>query len=406
MMLLQLAWRNLWRNRTRSLTIMFSVAIGALAGAFLVSLYYGMGESRLRTALNREISHLQIHHPDFISDNEPQFGFSLAVADSVLKNNPRVRHYALRSLVNGMLANATSTNGVRIYGIDPVQEDSLRGLSDFVQEGGAYFDPEKKGQILLGTRLAEKMGIRVGGKVVLSFTDTAGNIAAGAFRVCGFYKTSNGPLDELNVYVRRTELAHLLGNPEEAQEAAVMLHDLGALDAAVGDFKAALPGLAVQPWQEIAPEISLTIDSLDVASLIMLVIIFLALAFGIVNTMLMAVLERTREIGVMGALGMNKFRLFGMIQLETLFLTLAGAPFGMGVAFLIIGWLGRKGIDLSAIAGNVMSEFGYENIIYPFLPTRNVGQILAIVLVTALLSGVFPALKALSLRPAEAIRRI
>ncbi|HNM27034.1 MAG TPA: hypothetical protein PKL15_16440, partial [Saprospiraceae bacterium] len=316
MMLVQIAWRNLWRNRTRSLAIMSSVALGALAGAFLVSLYYGLGDSRLKTALDREVSHLQIHQPAFLADNEPRYGMQRQTLESLLKNTPQVRSFSLRCLTNGMIANATSTSGVRIYGIDPAAEDNTRGLSGFVC-AGQYFDSLKKNQVLLGRRLAEKTGIRTGGKVVLSFTDTAGNIAAGAFRVCGLYQSSNGPLDETNVFVRREELSRLLGAPDDIQEAAVMLRDLKTLDATVRHLQNALPDCTVQPWQEVAPEISLTVESLDVKSLVMLVIIFLALAFGIVNTMLMAVLERTREIGVMSALGMNKWRLFGMIQLET-----------------------------------------------------------------------------------------
>ncbi len=402
MMLIQLAWRNLWRNRTRSLAIIISVAIGTWAGAFLTSLYYGMGRSRLKTALEKEVSHLQIHHPGFLADNEAQFNFDLARADSVLRNTPQIKAFSLRSVTAGMLANATATNGVHINGVDAAQEDATRGLGGFVREGH-YFESGKRSQVLIGSRLAEKMGVRVGNKVVLSFSDTAGDVAAGAFRVCGFYKTSNGPLDELNVFVQREELSQLLGTSGRAQEAAVLLHDLSTLDSTVAALKTRLPGLSVQPWQEVAPEISLTIESLDVSTLVMLVIIFLALAFGIINTMMMAVLERTREIGVMSALGMNKRRLFGMVLLETVFLTVAGAPFGMGGAFVLIAWLSRKGIDLSAIAGNVMSEFGYENVIYPYLPAYNVGQIILVVLFTALLSAVFPALKALSLRPAEAI---
>jgi ABC-type antimicrobial peptide transport system permease subunit len=170
-------------------------------------------------------------------------------------------------------------------------------------------------------------------------------------------------------------------------------------------LKRQLPGLDVEDWQTVSPETALVMSSLDVSSFIIITIILIALAFGIINTMLMAVLERTREIGMLMAVGMTKLRLFGMVVLETLLLTLTGCPVGFGVAWLLNKWLSKTGIDLSAIAGNVMKDFGYGAVIYPDLPDDKAWLILKIVFVTALLASVFPAWKALKLKPVEAIRR-
>jgi putative ABC transport system permease protein len=133
-------------------------------------------------------------------------------------------------------------------------------------------------------------------------------------------------------------------------------------------------------------------------------IIMLALAFGIINTMLMSVLERTREIGMLLSLGMNKFRIFGMILLETFFLVLAGCPAGILPAMLTIMYTRRNGIDLS-IFSDTFSSFGYSNVVFPSLQPGQFGMIMLLVVITALFSALFPARRALSLKPAEAIRK-
>ena len=120
--------------------------------------------------------------------------------------------------------------------------------------------------------------------------------------------------------------------------------------------------------------------------------------------MLMAVLERRREIGMLMAIGMNRLRIFGMIVFETLLLALVGCPVGLAIAWITVEWLGKTGINLSNIAGNVMKDFGFAAVIYPVLPLGKIAQIILLTAGTALLASIFPAWKALRLRPAEAIR--
>lgn len=403
-MLFIIAWRNLWRHRTRSLAIIASVALGVWAGAFIVSLYYGMGNERVRIAIEQEVSHIQVHHPRFRDDHEAIFNFSLDSLEVALRNTPGVKAFSLRTTTQGMLANAAGSNGVQINGVDPGSEDATRGLKGFVKNGG-YFEAEKRNQVLVGKKLADKMKLAPGGKIVLTFQDKEQNITSGAFRIAGIFETANAPLDERNVYVRRSELDHLLGTAGRATEAAVLLSGEDKLPAAMAALKQQLPGLDVEDWQTVSPETALVMSSLDVSSFIIITIILIALAFGIINTMLMAVLERTREIGMLMAVGMTKLRLFGMVVLETLLLTLTGCPVGFGVAWLLNKWLSKTGIDFSSIAGNVMKDFGYGAVIYPDLPDDKAWLILKIVFVTALLASVFPAWKALKLKPVEAIRR-
>lgn len=398
-----LSWRNLWRHPSRSLAIMASVVLGTWAGAFILSLYFGMADGRVKIAIEQEVSHLQAHHPKFRDEYEAQWHIDIGRLDSLLPQMPSIKAWSLRSQAQGMLANASGSNGVQINGIDEVAEDAVRGFRQMIIAGN-YLDSTKRNQILLGKKLSEKMKITTGNKVVLTFQDAEQEIVSGAFRVAGLYESPNAPLDELNVYIRRDDLNVLLGTPGFCMEAAVLLTGEDKVAESLAWWKLRSPDLLIEDWRAISPEVALVLSTLDFFSLIILIIVLIALAFGIINTMLMAVLERTREIGMLMAIGMNRMRIFFMIVLETLLLSLIGSPIGLLFVWITVEWLGRTGIDLSGIAGNVMKDFGYAAVIYPVLPVEKVGQIILLTIGTALLSAVFPAMKALRLRPAEAIR--
>lgn len=398
-----LSWKNLWRHRTRSLAIIFSVVLGTWAGAFILSIYYGMAEGRVSIAIEQEVSHLQAHHPNFRDEYEAKWHFTEGRMDSLLPKMPGLKSYSLRSQAQGMLANASGSNGVQINGVDPEREDATRGFKAMVKAGD-YFDPAKRNQVLVGKKLAEKMKLAPGAKVVLTFQDSRQEIVSGAFRVAGLYESPNAPLDERNVYLRREDLNALLGTPGGVMEAAVLLSDEEQVAESLAWWKANCPDLQIEDWRSISPEVALVMSSIDVSSMIILVIILIALAFGIVNTMLMAVLERRREIGMLMAIGMNRLRIFGMIVFETLLMAMVGCPVGLAIAWITVEWLGKIGIDLSNIAGNVMKDFGYSAVIYPVLPLGKIAQIILLTAGTALLASIFPAWKALRLRPAEAIR--
>ena len=403
-MLLLIAWRNLWRNPTRSLSIITSVVIGIWAGTFLVGIYYGMGRDRMRIAIREEVSHLQVHHPGFADDQEAAFHFSADSVAAAIGQLPSLRAYSLRCVAQGMIATASGSNGVRISGVDPAAEDATRGLKGMVKEG-KYWTDGKRHELLAGLKLARKMKLSIGSKVVLTFLDKEQNIVSGAFRVAGIFESSNAALDERNLYIRYNEMAELVGVPGRVHEAAILLDSDEALEPARLQLSKALPGLRTEAWTDISPETAYILSSIDSSSRILLAILFLALGFGIVNTMLMAVLERTREIGMLMAVGMSKLRLFGMVLLETLLLTLVGTPLGILVGVSVVHHFERQGIDLSPVAGNLMKSFGFEAVIYPWLPMRQLWEIVVIVFLTALIAAVFPAWKALRLNPAAAIRK-
>lgn len=404
-MLVLLAWRNIWRNKTRSLVIISSVALGLFAGLLVLSIFKGMMKGRIQTLVHQEVGHLQIHHKDFKKDLDPLF--TIEHMDRWLKElhkNKWVKNFATRTITTAMLSTTTGSAGVQINGIIASQEISVSALDKKIIEG-MVFHPNKNNEILIGRKLAKKMKLKLGHKLVLTLTDTASNLIAGAFRVAGIYQSENSVFDERNVYIKKEMLNEMLGIGAANHEISIILFNNDSCDLAKEQFKKIDTLALVETWKDISPETEMMNNTIDIYAVVLMMIILFALSFGIVNTMLMAILERTAEIGMMTALGMNKFRLFWMVLFETSILTLAGTPLGIGVSWFLIKHYERVGIDWSRMGKEMMSSFGFPTKIYPVFPTENFWTIVSIVLITAILSCIYPAIKALQLRPADALRK-
>jgi putative ABC transport system permease protein len=402
---LLLAWRNVWRNKARSLIIMASVSIGLFAGLFVLGLYEGILRARVRTVIDWEVAHLQIHHPHFKDDYDPALTLTdLQQLMQVLNETQEIKKVASRSITQGMLATTTGSAGVQIVGIIPDVEDGVSGMTSKLIEGEGL-SVKKKNGILVGKKLADKMKLKLGAKLVLTFTDQESNITAGAFRVSGIYKTNNTPLDERNVYVHQNTLNSYLGLEGASHEIAILLSGDEVVDMAKQKLQLTLPGYSIKTWRENSPETDLMVSTVNQYSVIIIVIIMIALAFGIINTMLMSVLERTREIGMLTALGMNRRKVFLLILSETVLLTLVGVPVGLATAWLTIQHYATSGIDVSSFSGEAMSGFGFSSMIYPEFPIVSLLTVMMIVVSTALFSSLFPSLKAIKLQPADALRQ-
>jgi putative ABC transport system permease protein len=330
-MITQIAWRNIWRNKKRSLIIIAAVIIGLWSGIFLMAFYNGMIEQRINSAISGELSHIQLHHPDFRKDYEPKFFLNNGGAIlQQIQANPNVKAAAGRIILKGMIASAAGSSGISINGVMPTEEKQLTNLPGKIVEGN-YFDAQKHNEIIISQKVAQKLKVKLRNKVVLTFQDTEGNIASGAYKITAIYKTVNSPYDESNVFVNINDVALLAGLNGQLNEVAVLLTDNTLLNSTQTAFKQNFAGTDVQNWTELSPELGLTVSVSDQMVFIFMGIILLALSFGIINTMLMAVLERTREIGMLLALGMNRLKVFAMIVLETFFLVLAGCPVGYAI---------------------------------------------------------------------------
>lgn len=405
MIIVLIAWRNIWRNKVRSLIIMGSVVLGLLAGLFVLSLYQGILQDRVRVVIDEEVAHIQMHHPKFKDDYDARYIIERPdELISRLSAYNTISAVTTRTISQGMLMAGTGSSGLQIVGIDPESENRVSRLNTRIIEGMA-FAMNKKNQALVSKRLAEKMRLKVNSKIILTFTDKESNIVSAAFRVSGIYQTDNAPRDERIAFVRQVDLNSLLSMQGQFHEVAILLNNDNAVDNTKASIGRDFPGVTIESWMELSPETKLMIDTTEQYSHIFILIIMLALSFGIINTMLMGVLERTREIGMLLAVGMNRFRIFSMILMETIFLTLTGAPIGILLTWLVVAYYHVTGLDISSIGGDAMTSFGFSTVIYPDFPMGKMMREMTIVLGAAILSSLIPAIRAIKLKPAEALQK-
>ena len=403
-MLLKIAWRNVWRSPLRSFVVIGSVAVGIWSVITLLGFSFGLIQGFIDNALRYQVSHIQLHHPDFPEDKEIKFVLPDAAEKvAAIHQMEGVASATMRTLVNGMISTAAGTRGGTVRGIEPETEATTTSLKDKIIEG-TYFS-DKKNQLLIGKPLAKKLNLKLRKKVVIQFQNLEGDIVAGAFRIAGIFDTKNTIYDEMNVFVKRADLNRLLGDPNIAHEIAIYLKDSQTLDTDVATLQNKYPNVLTENYRAISPDVKLYETNIGVSSTIFIFLFMLALIFGIINTMLMAVLERNKELGMLMAVGMNKGKVFKMILLETIFLGIVGAPVGIFLAWSTIKYFSTIGLDLTAFSAG-LEQMGMDTIIYPVSEPSLYLQITIAVVLTAFLAAIYPALKAIKLRPIEAMRKI
>lgn len=406
-----LAWRNIWRNPTRSFVVIMAIALGIWAGLTLTGFATGMVQDYIKNNISNVVAHIQIHDPDYARERDVRkYLKNYEELAKWLKSNPEVNRYSPRTLATGMASSANGSRGVTIKGVWPKLEAAISDLEDNVREG-TYFEAERKNQVLIGQKLADKLKVKLLSKLVLTFQDLDGTITSGAFRVVGIYYSGNTPFDEANVFVPAIDLQNLLRAPGQngseplIHEVALLCSSVDAIPQVEQQLRRAFPQALAENYRKLAPELQVYESQMKSVAFIYLGIIMLALIFGIVNTMLMAVLERFRELGMLMAIGMNKGRVFGMIILETLLLSLVGAPLGMALGMLTVEYFRAKGLDLSAFSSS-LNKYGLSNVVHFYLAPEVYWQAAVMLAITALLAALYPAFKAIRLNPAEAIRKI
>lgn len=411
-MLLSLSWRNLWRNKLRSMVILLSVAVGIIGAVVSDGFISGMTDQRVNAAIANEISDIQIHTPAFLLKGEIQD--SIPQANRLIEKTeklPEVKGISLRIKTDAMATSASAASGITLYGVNPVSEQKVSDLYRHIIRG-KYLSEKEKIPAIIGQKLAHKLNLQLGDKLIVTLTDTSGTILNGAFFITGIFKTANTRFDETHVFVNKKDLRTLTGAATKTgNEIAIRLKNNQQTQPVMQQLQQLFQDkikqhqIVIQSWEQIQPLLKSMIALMDYFSYLFLIIILAALAFAIINTMLMAVMERTREIGMLMALGMNKRRIFTLIMLETIFLSLTGALVGLLLSIWIIHHFATVGFDLSSVAAG-LNYIGYSSRIFFRVNTPFYIFSMLLVVLIAILSSISPALKALRLQPATALREM
>ena len=403
--LIKISWRNVWRNKLRSIVVIFSVIFGLLGGIIIIAMSYGLNEERMNNAVEAYLSHVQIHNKQFSEDyNIMNTIDNLSQIEDVIKNDNRVVSYSKRIILNGMLSNSNGSYGIQVKGIDPEQEKMVTNTFEKIIEG-EYFNSKRDNTILVGKKLADRLNLKLKSKVVVTFQDENYDLTSLLFRVEGIYRSGNSRYDESNVFVRNDNIKKNLPAFSGYHELPILLTDINLRNEVKKDLSKISEENIVEGWDDISKELAYANEMLAAVLYIFMMIILFGLSFGIVNTMLMAILERKKEIGMLMSIGMNRYKIFMMISFETIFLSLVALPVGLFSSYLIVEYYSVVGIDLSIVEAG-LENFGVGTRLYFKVPNQEYFIVSLMVFIISLISSIFPSIRALKINPVEATKTI
>jgi ABC-type lipoprotein release transport system permease subunit len=402
--LITLSWRNLWRNYRRTLIMLLAITVGVWAMIFMTALLRGMVDNMVRTGINVLPGHVQIHAAAYRDD--PSVAHSLPAPEQALLdilNGQQVAAWTGRIKVPAMISSEHDNRGVTLLGVDPAGELAL-GFDPADIEEGRFLNGSDDRGIVIGKKLMERLETRLGKRVVVMSQDPENAIADRGFRVVGVFTAELESREESIVYASRDVIQAMLGVGAEISEIAILGHDYRTPEALTASIRKAIPvDREVLSWLELDPYLSTMMRVMNGFVLVWMVVIFLALSFGLVNTLMMAVFERVREIGLMRALGMRPSAIVYQILLESLMLLLLGLLAGNLIALGTIFWL-KDGIDISAVAKG-MEMMGAASVMYPVLEWPDLLLANSVVIVLGIITSLLPAWRASQYRPVEALSR-
>jgi len=411
-----LAWRSLWLNPRRTLIAMTAIAVGYAMLLFVACLMAGLRHQMILSGTGLVLGEIELHAPGYYPDRPPRLtlggrgGTDVNALLDKLVADPRVTAASPRVYGAGLVSASHQSAGVQLLGIDPGREPAVTTLHSRIVSGH-YLAADQPQGVVMGDKLASTIGVTVGSSIVLLTTAADGSLGNDLGTVTGLFHTGLDSLDQGLVLLPLAALQGLLHlEPEQVHEVALKLHDLttaGQTAAALEPEINHLLPVELRAWPVLAPELADYVQFNLRVTFILFFIFFLSAAIGIVNTMLMAIIERTRELGMLMAIGLRPLQMVGLIVTEAAALAAASLLLGLALATPLLWSLERYGLNLNgaggevSVAGIVVGPLWYGRQDFAAYAEAALGLAL-----TALASALYPAVRAARLRPAEALRKV
>jgi lipoprotein-releasing system permease protein len=403
--LFRLAWRNLWRNHRRTVIMLGAIGVGVWAMIFMTALTRGMVDQMITDSIGVLPGHVQMHHPDYQDD--PSIANRIAVSEADLKekfDTAGFRAWASRVRVPAIITSERESRGVTLLGVDPAAEREI-SFFDYEDVEGRFLEDAADDGIVIGVKLAETLETEIGKRVVLMSQDPDNDIADRGFRIVGLYSAGTKAVEEAYAFVGKTTAQKMLRIGNETTEVVFLGDDYRNVEPLYEAVSNAVDdSVSVKPWYEIDTYLGTMMKVMDGFVLVWVVVIFLALSFGLVNTLVMAVFERVREIGLMLALGMKPGSILGQIIIESMLLMTLGLAVGNFLAWATVTPL-ESGIDVSVVAEG-MEMWGAASVLYPKLYASDMILASVVVLLLGFLASLSPAWRASRYEPVEAITKV
>ena len=402
-MLFNLSMRNIVRYRRRNFFLFAAIAVAVGGTTLTNALIRGWQVDMLETAVSGLTGHIKLQAPGFADDPSLQNAFSSLTPISLDDDVP-ILGFAQRINIPAVISSERETRGVALVGVDPANE----GISlywDFVIEGEDLGGPED-GRLLIGKALAETLQTRVGRRVVVIMEDANGKSRERGYRIAGIFNAPMKISEELLVFTGLEALQAALGNAKLSEPITELSLVLGAEEdrgVAQRELAAQYPQLVVKDWREMQPQVAEIVDLVDATMAIWFFLIMSALTFGLVNTLIATVMQRTRELGMLRALGMNQRLLLIQVVMECVGIMVVGVIAGLLLGIAMVFGLG-DGIDLSAFSESV-EAFGMSTLLKPVLTLEDLLLFGGLSVLLGFFASYFPARRALQISPLMAMNR-
>ena len=406
----KMAWRNIWRNPRRTILTLCAIAFASLLLIFMLSFQFGSYETMINSAVKIHTGHLQIQAVDYHDRKSIRLLVPQpAVIGNVLAKIPQVEAFAFRAEAFSLASSQKRTYGVLVTGIDPQREAQVSKLKKLIRKG-EYLTQGDYDQALVGQLLANNLKVKIGEELTILGQGRDGSVAATVVRVKGIYRSGLDAFDRASIHIPLNAFQDLY-NMEGAVHVVVAvgksLSQVSRIQALAqkGLSSAGLRGMRVLDWEALMPGLREAIEMDLISGLIFYGLLIIVVAFSILNTFLMAIFERTREFGVLMAIGTTPRRLTKLLLIESMSITILGIVAGVVSGILVTYYFQVHGIDVSG-SSELLGQFGISGRMYPKLsgPSILIGP--GMVLIVTFLAALYPALKVRGLRPVEAMSSI
>jgi len=382
-----------------------AISVGAWAMIFMTALMRGMVNDMIREGIRSLPGHVQVHNPAYRDD--PSINNLVSMSDAELSEafaSAGINRFAARVRVPAIISSERESRGVTLIGVDPSQELSITAIGSEIAEGRGLGGVDDNG-VVIGRKLADKLDTEIGKRVVLMSQDPDNEVADRGYRVVGLFEANLEAQEEAFAFAGKETVQKMLRIGDGITEVAVAGDDYRNVDILLADVRQLMnPQDEVLPWQEMDAYLGSMLAVMDGFVLVWIIVIFLALSFGLVNTLVMAVFERVREIGLMLALGMRPSSILMQIIFESALLLILGLAIGNALAMATVIPL-RDGIDISIVAEG-MEMFGASSVLYPEMQMSDVILANVVVLVLGFFASLSPAWRASRYEPVEAITKV
>ncbi len=401
-----LAWRNVWRNRLRTWLAIAGIAFAVMLILAARSTQVSGNSTMLDNATRMLTGHVQIQNAAFADDPALRNLIPEATAvERALGRVPGVTAVAQRAVTFALVSVGDRSYGAQVMGVDPVAERAISSLPDMLIEGRYLEGPQ---DAVVGGVMARNLGAKLGDELVILASQLDGGVATLSLRITGILDTGTPDLDRALIQVQLAALQDAFGLGDKAHIVVARVTDFENVGAFVPDIRRAVApaesNRVVLSWQSLLPELAQTAELKRASSTLMFGLIALLVTFSVFNSFMMTVFERTREFGMLLAIGMRPGSIIGVLQLEALWIAVIGASLGVALGGALIVFVGHVGIPLGEMVGGMLRRYHLPDRFYPQLDVATVLLTPALMVVATQFAALIPAWRIRVLEPVDALR--